>query len=745
MVAAVLAVCIYFGAINSELLLEGRRLASNDNPQMRPDASIARLFDRPTPDIAVRSGAAVYRPALAVLLRAERAAWNQSPSSFHSMNLVLLIGLLLLLQAWSGRLTQSLGATAAVTVTFAVHPMLGQAVRTIGGQGLLLALIAMIACLMLLRLWRGGRLGNAPAAVLIALGAAVAIGAHEVGLLLPVWLAATWALAKPEAAPAPNGHKKKSGAPAGPLVFQPFHLPLIFGPVVLVMVVYAVLRMIALGGLLPEAVGGGALPFGSAAALVVQRILWPANPTLVYSIGHDASFLPPAWRGWVMLALVAVLTVALWKSRPVVALGLALTWSAWVAVAFGSSLSRMFSEAPLAVVLPGTCLAVGAALQPLYRRRLAPALGLVWLPLIYVGFATGSHWHNATALWDAEARLHPGNPYPLLAELEDVALDPDKALGVVARVKPLVKRVEDRDRVVELQAGSYILANRTEDLDKLLGDEIAAGDEHTPNHMLRLVQGARIKGLENRAVGLLESEYARNPKSFGALYGLADVERKKGNITRALQLSEAAIKNAPDKKARGAALARYGMIIAEGGALQNAEVQLNLALKTDDQQYEAYLYLARVLRDQRKYPEAVATLNVCMSKMNLESQVDVARIMVSILTAQKNQNVAAQWLLQTASGSASDFELNLFAAHYMVEVHRFRDANDLVGRLFPRANDRQRIELWNISAFVAFAAGDYNAAEGLARRVLKADPNHREAAQLLPEILAARRRAGDKK
>ena len=43
------------------------------------------------------------------------------------------------------------------------------------------------------------------------------------------------------------------------------------------------------------------------------------------------------------------------------------------------------------------------------------------------------------SLWDAEARLHPGNPYPLLQELDDVALNPDKALEIVARVKPMAK------------------------------------------------------------------------------------------------------------------------------------------------------------------------------------------------------------------------------------------------------------------------------------------------------------------
>lgn len=745
MIAAVVSIFIYFGVINSELLLEGRQLTSDNNPQMRPGASIATLFVAPTPDLNVRSGVPVYRPALATMLRLERAAWRQSPSSFHSMNLVLLIVLLLLLQAWSGRLTHGFGATAAVVITFAVHPMLGESVRTIEGQGLLLALIAMIVCLIFLKLWRAGRIGNVWAAVLIALGSAVAIGAHEIGLILPVWLAAQWALTKPEPAPIPNGRKKKNAAPAGPPAFKPVHILLIFGPIALVAILYGLLRMVALGSLLPAPVGGGALPFGSTAALVVQRILWPANPTLVYSINHDASFLPPAWRGWVMLAIVAGLIVALWKSKPVAAMGLAMAWSAAAAVAIGSSLSRSFAEAPLPVILPGACLAIAVALQPVFRMRLAPALGIVWLPMIFTGFTTGSHWRDAAALWDAGAKLHPGNPYPLLQELEDVSLNPDKAIEVAARVKPMVKRIEDKDRVVELQAGSYILAGRTNDLDKLLGDEIAAGGDHTPNHMLRLAQGARIKGLENRAVGLLESEYERNPKSFGALYGLADVERKKGNLIRAIELIQEAIKHAPDKKARGAALTRYGIIIAEGGAFENAAVQLSLAIKADDQQYEAYLYLARVLRDQRKYKEAVNTLNLCMKNMNLDSQADVARIMTSVFAAQKNPTVAAQWLLKTASEYPADFELNLFAAHYMVEVHRFKDANDFVGRLYPAANDRQRVELWNISAFIAFAARDYNAAEGLTRRVLKADPNHREASQLLPEILAARRRANEKK
>lgn len=741
-IAGAVAFFIYFGVINSELLLEGRRLTT-ENPQIQPTAPIVNLFTKPTPDLNVKAGVPVYRPALATMLRVERSVWNRSQSSFHSMNLILLIALLLMIQAWSGRLTKSVGATACVVITFAAHPMLNESVRTIEGQGLLLALITMIGSMGVLNMWRAGRIGVATAAALIAIGSAVAFGSHEIGLVLPVWLAAQWALTKPDPAPIAGGRKKKN-ASVEPQVFRPVQIAFVFGPVALVAIGYGALRWFALGSLLPAPIGGGALPFGSAAALAIQRVLWPVHPTLVYSVNHDASFLPPEWRGFVMLAIIALLAVVLIKRKPLASLGLVLALSAALAIAGAAPLSRTFSEAPLAAILPGACLAIGAALQPVYRRRFAPALAIAWLPLIAIGFMTGSHWHNADTLWEAEAKLHPGNPYPLLQQLEENALDPDKSLWLAARVKPMLKRVEDKDRVVQAQAMSYSLANRISDLDKLLGDEIAAGGDHTPNHMLRLAQAARIKGLEDRANGLLRAEYDRNPKSFGALYGLAEVERKKGALAHAIRMIQGAIENAPDAKARGAALARYGAIIAEGGALEGAEVQLNLALAADNQQYEAYLYLARVLRDQKKYKEAVSVLNRCLQNMNLESQVDVARIMTSILAADKNPNLAAQWLIKTASENPRDIELNLFAAHYMVEVHRFRDASEFVKRLYPLAQGKQQVELWNISAFIAFAAGDYNAAEGLTRRVLKADPAHREASQLLPEIMAARNRA-DKK
>ncbi|MCE5228250.1 tetratricopeptide repeat protein [bacterium] len=748
--AAAVAILMYFSVIDNALLLEGRRLTA-DNPQMAAGSSFGQLWTRPTPDLPVMEGVPVYRPMLATLLRIERGGWGNSPSSFHSMNLILLIALIGLLLAWSGRLTRNVGATAAVAITMAVHPMAGQSVRTIEGQGILLALIAMIATMCVLNAWRSGRMNHWLAAVLIAIGSAVAFGAHELGLVLPLWMAAQWALARPEAATAPvkNGRGKKTAAPVGPREFRPAQLAIVFGPVALIAIGYAILRRVALGALIPAAPAGAAFPFGSAAALAIKRVVWPVQPTLVYSLNHDASFLPPMWLGWIAIALVVVLVVALWRRQPLASMGFAMAGVVVLGIGLGAPISKTFSEAPLAIALPGLCLAIGVLLRPVYEMRAGVALALAWVPLAAITWTAGARWHDAAALWQAEAVAHPGNVYPLMQWMDDIAHSeqPEKGLDVALRVKPLAKRTEDRDRAVEVEAAAYAITQRNEDLNKLLGDEIAAGGKHTPDHMLRLAQVARMRKLDDRVQGLLESELDAYPESFGALYGLADLARQKQNFMRAVRLIQKAIesaKKANDKKELAAGLTRYGIILSEAGALEGAAAQLKLALDADPQQYEAYIYLARVLRDQKNYDEAFQVINRCIGVMNLASYVDLAKLAVSILSAQHSPDLAAQWLLQLVPKYPNDFELNLFAAHYMVEVRRFKEARTLASRLYPLAKGPALVEVWNIGAFCAFAERDYNTAESLTRRVLKEVPNHPEATQLLPLIEAAKRRAAQK-
>lgn len=735
MIAAAAAIVIYFSVIDNELLREGRDLTVN-NPQVQSQTPVGRLWLGPTPDVEGSTG---YQPVLATALRIERRGWGASPSSFHSMNLILLVGLLIAAQLWATRLTGRLDVTAFVVILLAVHPMVGQSVRTIAGQGLLLALMAIFLAMYVLHAWRDGSLRLPWAITAMTALSVAAYGSHEIGLLLPAWLGIQWFALRSAPLPAPAAGKKK-GAPAEPRVIRKTDWIWALAPVVIVLIGYLELRHMALGTMIPTSGGAGGGGLFRAMALAVKRLFWPVHPTLVYSLEHDATFLPAAFWGGAVLAGLGANIIAFRRRIPVLAAAFALALSAAIAIGIGFALTGEFSEAPLLFAVPGFALMLGIFYQDA-RFKYKNIVAIVAVVLAAISWNAGRAWHTAEALWTHEASIHPGNPYPLIQLLEDYVRQPriDKALETVDRVRPLLKRVEDKDRVTEFQAGLYAGGNRVDDLNRLLGDEIAAGGDHTPGHMMRLAMIARMKNLPERNAGLLQSELDRDPNSFGALYDLAEVELGRRNLPRALELAKSAIKNAPNEKLRAQALARYGVILANAGLLDQAASQLNEALKGDPTQYEAYIHLARVLRDMKRYDESRKVVYDCLRRVKVASFADLAKVFVSTFEAQGQYGQGADWLQNLIATYPNDFELNLFAAHYLVEVSRFAEARKLVGRLAESATGRGLVELWNIQAMIYFFGDkNYDAAERLTRQVLRAVPGHPEASRLLPMIAAAR-------
>src|SRR5690606_24426663 len=106
---------------------------------------------------------------------------------------------------------------------------------------------------------------------------------HEMGAILPLWLAVQWMLIRDER-PDPLRHGTDSGrrarlpAQGGPRPFAPAQLLVVFGPLAAIWLGYAILRAMALGSLLPEGIAGAeGLPgsrlglIGPAFALSAQR------------------------------------------------------------------------------------------------------------------------------------------------------------------------------------------------------------------------------------------------------------------------------------------------------------------------------------------------------------------------------------------------------------------------------------------------------------------------------------------
>ena len=192
LVAAVVALFIYLGVLDNELQYDGRQLTILNGQVVQP-SSLRQIWLEPIP---AQSAGPAYRPILAAFLRIQFKSWGYSPSSFHSVNLILLVALLLLYQALVGRLSRHMGLTIVAGMTLALHPMASQAVRGVAGQGLLLALLASLGAAYLLQWYREGGIGRTVAVVSIAMCGALAMGSHELGMILPVWLGIQWWLVR---------------------------------------------------------------------------------------------------------------------------------------------------------------------------------------------------------------------------------------------------------------------------------------------------------------------------------------------------------------------------------------------------------------------------------------------------------------------------------------------------------------------------------------------------------------------
>ena len=130
----------------------------------------------------------LYRPTTVIALALEWRVFEGRPAAFHTVSLLLhvLVSLLvtLLLAAFLPRV-----AAAAGGALFAVHPVHVEAVANVVGQSELLAAAAYLgACLLYLRQWSSGPGVRALRLLAITALYALALGAKEIAVTLPVSL-----------------------------------------------------------------------------------------------------------------------------------------------------------------------------------------------------------------------------------------------------------------------------------------------------------------------------------------------------------------------------------------------------------------------------------------------------------------------------------------------------------------------------------------------------------------------------
>jgi hypothetical protein len=406
--AVVSSVVVYANALRNPFVYDDFRIiVENRTLERFPDVIAVVLHD-------------AMRPLAGISWAVDRALWGTEPIGFHVSSLAWHLLNIVLVFAASRRAVMDAAhpradavdralvtATFAATI-FAVHPALTQAVGYIGARADLLCAGASLATLLVFR--HAVVTGRARWYVATFAGWIIAVGAKEVGVMLPPLLFAYDALLLSNR----GTFRRRARA---------LHLPLLAGMALIAASRLAVLWH--LEGLLHPAV---LWPNLLVDADVVRRyvsLLFLAAPQGVY---HAVPALTHLWDPRAMFAVgwLAVAVILAWRAGTrdrLVAFGMAwfLAMLAPPAVLVLLNVGEPLAEHRLYVPSIGAVMACGAALGALWARldgwRLArPALAVAMALLVALlgqrTIARNEVWSDPVRLWRESADRAPDMWWP---------------------------------------------------------------------------------------------------------------------------------------------------------------------------------------------------------------------------------------------------------------------------------------------------------------------------------------------
>ena len=753
LLAPLAGLLIYLTMLDHPLLVRDMQWTV-ENPQVVSPRGLGELWLKPTPPQVIASEC--YRPVWASALWMQWKIWGNSSSSFHALNLLLFVTSISLLMLVMSRLTSSPLAVATCAFVYALHPMASQSVLSVSGQGALLAVTASLGACWVALLGRSGRLGTVWTTVLLGILIAIALGSHECSLAATLpWLVALVLLAKKsqaEGAEQPKWRKSgaadakskvaKEAATGRPAVF----IAVTAGAI---LCVYLLLHRLALGWLVPPffrspAESQDALPWLTLAparlALGAWRLVWPVHPTLIYT----SASLPPAWTGWALAGAAALCLAFMAKRWSLMATGLVFLICPLAGQAFASSPRGAFSEGPLLFAVPGLAILAGGLVQRvLHLEKQSQRIGLRERLVAVVVFAVlaalaaqtwqrNHAWKDAETLWQVEGRLHAASAQPLIEWLEETARNgqPDQVFEIATRARQRAQAGEQMDRAIEYQAVALSAKNEINALRTLIHDELTTSRLSNQGHMTRLAAMAQERGLNKEAELLWRVEIKHHPDSFTALYALATAEQKNKNWIEARALAQRAAECAPASM-KAQAMERYGVILADGGRLEEGRRQLLAALEIDHKLYLPYVYLARIYWGRKDYVRAEEAIARGFSLAKVSSYVDLAQMRAGMMEEQGQLNAALDWLPRICNEFPGDMPLKVFAAGLLVDNRRFKEAEDVYKQIRGVQGELLAGMYTGLGQIAMERDNNRNAAIDLWRKALDAAPQYPPARRLL--------------
>jgi tetratricopeptide (TPR) repeat protein len=752
----------YIGTLGNPLMFPARWLTSL-NPQVAGNAGLVSIWTEGTP---VRDpNPTMYRPVLLTGLRLQWKVWGESPSSFHAFNLLLFLSSVFVLLLLAGRLTSHPGARLAAALVMMLHPMASQAVLGIEGQGALLALPACLLASLALLNGRDGTWRPRTAGIAIVAAQAVAIGSHELGAVLPVWLIVLWltgagarsVASGVETAAAARRKTADEEADGVKRAMSPAMAAVLTGlATVIVLAGYGALRVHALGELLPDAArvrtaweGIEVEPRRLAPAVFLlawRRLVWPVSPTLVYEPAVQSDLLGSTGLGWGVLIGALIAAGIAWRRWRLLSVGIALAVSATAALSHWVPLPIFFAETPLVFALPGLGLMVGAVVEKLagrdpviplrgWRGR-ATATAVVALAAA-LGWQTShrsGQWSSQNELWRHEAALHPGSATPRIKLIDGLARggEFDAALEAARTAKEGASN-ETLDRIAEYEALIFGATDRPLDLRKLLEGEIDSERKHRPGHMNALAIAARNQKWMELAEDCYRKELSQRPTDFEANFELSKLEFNRRAYESALDYVTRAA-NAARPEDRVPVYTQRAETLLQMGHLDTAEKSYLEILKIDPNFYPPYISLVRIYWGRKDYARAEATISAAFDKLNLQTYAELAGFYILILKEQGRGEEALNWLRSRSRVYTNDVPFQLLTAETLVKNRDYEHARDIYNAL-RGGTPSQRVEVLIGQAKIAHDRDrDSKRAIEYARQAQKIDPRHPAVLELLRRL-----------
>jgi tetratricopeptide (TPR) repeat protein len=769
---AIAVMVVYAGLLGHPLTLDDRALISL-NPAVTGQAPLNSIWNQPLLSDSDELSQA-YRPLLTLALRLQWRAWGDSPSSFHAFSLLLFLGVVVVFMLVAARWIHRPSGRMTALAVMAVHPMATQGLLEARNQGALLALLAMLGACLAAMQWRRGAWRAKTAAVVMAACQAVAIGAHEMGAVLPIWLAGLAWLAPmerpaPEAGIAPRiarqrrRHARRDDAsmqaataspPENVLEESPFHRAgwMIAG----VMAAYAIARSLVMGSLLPsggaieqarQGLTGGPLALGeSAIALALKRLAWPTAPTLLYVPAKEAGTLPSALLGWVgLLVLAGALAWAARRWKPM-AWGLVLLLTPLLALAPWLPTTVIFSEAPLLFVLPGLGMILGAGVEKIAggasglaaidwrERAVATLLIVVAGAMAWQDWLRVRQWADETTLWRAEAAMHPTLTLPLInlivANFEQGRFQDAK--DVVARARKLGDK-DDWDAVTQCEIRLDVAMGQTDALRDLLEKELQADRSHDPGFLEGLADVAYSNGMKELVPEFYRKALKQNPKSFLANFQLAKVEFQAKHNKEALALATKAAGQAPPDR-RVSAFLQLAEILTEMGYYREALAQYEEVRKLDPSLEAPYLRLGQFYWGRKEYDRAEATIVQGLGLAKVQTYAKLAGLYFNVLAEQGRARDGVDWLKQQANNYPSDAPLQLLVAETLVRFGDDEAARQIYESLSNLSIEDRVKQLVGLGKIAFGADRDPDRALALWKQALQLSPGNAVAQKLIDMI-----------